>query len=154
MTTQTSEKVASSLQYMVINHLKRVYVERSSSATSQILADSDLKLTLELICDHLPDSLQPHIREILALHTLLSGFSLDRYYIERMSETHFVVREHKTDSVEVGPDDPIVRNEISTREDANGYARAMNELQRKLDLEHGRWTKQAAVKTQQEENQG
>ncbi len=151
MTTKTTEEVTDALQHMVINHLKGVYVERGSMATSQILADYDLKLTLELICDHLPLRLKSHVKEILALHSLLSGFSIDRYYIQRMSETHFVVREHKTDSVEVGPDDPVIRDEISTREDANCYARAMNELQRRLDLEYGRWTKHAGVKIQTEE---
>ncbi len=151
MTTKTTEEVASDLQYMVINHLKDVYVRRSSSTQGQILADYDLKCALELVCDSCPQSLQPKIREILALHTLVSGFSLDRYYIQRMSETHFVVHERKTDRVEVGPDDPVIRDEISTREDAAYYARAMNELQRKLDLEYGRWTKHAVVKPQREE---
>src|SRR5204862_3869199 len=143
------EDVESSLQYMVINHLKRLYVKQSPYCG--LIADGDLKSTLELVCDHLPAVLQTRIQEVFELHSLLNASPIERYYVQCLSATHFVVRERQAENIEPLPSDPVVRDTFSTRPDANCYARAMNELQRSLDLEYGRWTKHGAGKTTKEE---
>lgn len=151
MTTKTTEDVASDLQRLVINDLKRIYAEHDNPTTRQMLADDSLKQTLELVCDSLPERLRGQIREILALHTDLGRISIDRYYVQRLSDTHFVVRERQAEVYQPLPSDLIVCDEFSTWPDAACYAKSMNRIQRKLDLIYGRWTKHGAVKTHPEE---
>ena len=154
MTTKTTKEVADALQRLVTNDLKRIYVEHDNPTTRQMLADDDLKQTLELVCDSLPEELREQIREILALHTLVGRISVDRYYVQRLSDTHFVVRERQADQLQPLPSDPIVCDEFSTWPDAASSAKSMNRIQRKLDLIYGRWTKHGAVKTHPEEAMG
>jgi hypothetical protein len=66
----------------------------------------------------------------------------DRYYVQRLTEQIFLVRERKSADGEPGPDDRIVRS-FNFRHDANVYVCSVNDEQRKLDEQHGRWTQQA-----------
>lgn len=54
----------------------------------------------------------------------------DRYYVQRLTEQIFLVREHVNG--EPGPDDPIVRS-FTMHHDASMYANNLNETQRNLD---------------------
>ena len=75
----------------------------------------------------------------------------DRYYVYRQSPRLSLVRERQL-QYQAGPDkpgshatDPIIRS-FEYREDAHRYARTMNEVQRKLDQQYGRWAKHAITK--------
>jgi hypothetical protein len=59
-----------------------------------------------------------------------------RYYVQRLTEQVFVIRE-KTDDGESGPDDRIVRSFVF-RHDAYMYVDSMNEKQKNLDDDHDR----------------
>jgi len=61
----------------------------------------------------------------------------DRYYVQRLTEQIFLVRERISADREPGPDDRIVRS-FDIRHDAYMYADGMNDAQRKLDEQHGR----------------
>ena len=61
----------------------------------------------------------------------------DRYYVQRLTEQIFLVRERLSADKEPGPDDRIVRS-FDIRHDAYMYADGMNDAQRKLDEQHGR----------------
>ena len=61
----------------------------------------------------------------------------DRYYVQRLTEQIFLVRERISADKEPGPDDRIVRS-FDIRHDAYMYADGMNDAQRKLDEQHGR----------------
>ena len=56
----------------------------------------------------------------------------DRYYVQRLTEQVFLIRERKSVEEEPGPDDRIVRS-FDIRHDAYVYADSVNERQRKLD---------------------
>ena len=56
----------------------------------------------------------------------------DRYYVQRLTEQIFLVRESMSADGEPGPDDRIVRS-FSVRHDAYMYADSMNNKQKKLD---------------------
>ena len=60
----------------------------------------------------------------------------DRYYVQRLTEQVFLIRERKTVDEEPGPDDRIVRSFVF-RHDAYRYVDSMNEKQKKLDEHHG-----------------
>ena len=60
----------------------------------------------------------------------------DRYYVQRLTEQVFLIRERKTVDGESGPDDRIVRSFVF-RHDAYMYADSMNEKQKKLDEHDG-----------------
>ena len=66
----------------------------------------------------------------------------DRYYVQRLTEQVFLIRERASSEEEAGPDDRIVRS-FDIRHDAYMYAESMNEKQRKLDEQFGRWAQHA-----------
>ncbi|HYT27802.1 MAG TPA: hypothetical protein VEL72_02195 [Ktedonobacteraceae bacterium] len=61
----------------------------------------------------------------------------DRYYVQRLTEQIFLVRERLSADREPGSDDRIVRS-FDIRHDAYMYADGMNDAQRKLDEQHSR----------------
>ena len=66
----------------------------------------------------------------------------DRYYVQRLTEQVFLIRERTSAEEEPGPDDRIVRS-FDIRHDAYMYAGTVNEKQRKLDEQHGHWVQNA-----------
>ncbi len=66
----------------------------------------------------------------------------DRYYVQRLTEQVFLVRECMSAEGGPGSDDPIVRS-FDIRHDAYMYAESMNEKQKKLDEQYGHWVQQA-----------
>ena len=58
-----------------------------------------------------------------------------RYYVQRLTEQVFLIRERGTSDGEPGPDDRIVRSFVF-RHDAYMYIDTMNEEQKKLDEDH------------------
>jgi len=67
----------------------------------------------------------------------------DRYYVQRLSEQVFLVRERLSADGGPGPNDRIVHS-FDIRHDAYAYADGMNEKQRKLDEQYGHWVQQPA----------
>ncbi len=65
----------------------------------------------------------------------------DRYYVQRLTEQVFLIRERKSADEGPGPDDRIVRS-FDVRHDAYVYADTANEKQRKLDEHYGHWVQQ------------
>jgi hypothetical protein len=65
----------------------------------------------------------------------------DRYYVQRLTEQVFLIRERKSAEEGPGPDDRIVRSFVF-RHDAYMYADSVNEKQRKLDEHQGHWVQQ------------
>jgi hypothetical protein len=63
----------------------------------------------------------------------------DRYYVQRLTEQVFLIRERISADAEPGSDDPIVRS-FDVRHDAYVFVGNMNDKQRKLDEDHGQWT--------------
>jgi hypothetical protein len=61
----------------------------------------------------------------------------DRYYVQRLTEQIFLIRESTSRDGESGPDDRIVRS-FSIRHDAYIYADSVNKKQKKLDEHLGR----------------
>jgi hypothetical protein len=53
-----------------------------------------------------------------------------------------LIRQRKSAEEQPGPDDRIVRS-FNIRHDAYMYASSMNEKQRKLDEQYGRWAQPA-----------
>ena len=66
----------------------------------------------------------------------------DRYYVQRLTEQVFLIRERRSAEEKPGPDDRIVRSFV-VRHDAYMYAGTMNEQQKKLDEHHGHWAQPA-----------
>lgn len=66
----------------------------------------------------------------------------DRYYVQRLTEQVFLIRERASSEEEAGADDRIVRS-FDARHDAYMYAESMNEKQRKLDEQYGHWAQHA-----------
>jgi len=60
----------------------------------------------------------------------------DHYYVQRLTEQVFLIRERLSADGEPGPDDRIVRS-FDVRHDAHVYADSVNERQRKLDEGNG-----------------
>jgi hypothetical protein len=56
----------------------------------------------------------------------------DHYYVQRLTEQIFLIRECTSEDGEPGPDDRIVRS-FSVRHDAYMYADSLNNKQEKLD---------------------
>ena len=56
----------------------------------------------------------------------------DRYYVQRLTEQVFLIRDRLSANGAPGPDDRIVRS-FDIRHDAYVYADSVNERQRKLD---------------------
>jgi hypothetical protein len=63
----------------------------------------------------------------------------ERYYVQRLTEQVFLIRERESADVESGPDDRIVRSFVF-RHDAYMYVDTMNEKQKNLDEHHGHQT--------------
>jgi hypothetical protein len=61
----------------------------------------------------------------------------DRYYVQRLTEQIFLIRECTSADGQPGPDDRIVRS-FSIRHDAYMYADSMNNKQKELDERLGR----------------
>ena len=59
----------------------------------------------------------------------------NRYYVQRLTEQVFLIRESESSDGESGPDDRIVRSFVF-RHDAYMYVDTMNEKQKNLDGEH------------------
>jgi hypothetical protein len=66
----------------------------------------------------------------------------ERYYVQRLTEQVFLVRERSSAVGASGPDDRIVRS-FNIRHDADAYADSMNEKQKKLDEQDGHWAQPA-----------
>jgi hypothetical protein len=66
----------------------------------------------------------------------------DRYYVQRLSEQIFLIRERMSADKEPGPDDQIIRS-FDIRFDADIYADNANNMQRKLDERYGHWVQKA-----------
>jgi hypothetical protein len=66
----------------------------------------------------------------------------DRYYVQRLTEQVFLIRERMSAEGGPGADDPIVRS-FDVRHDAYMYAESMNEKQKKLDEQYGHWAQHA-----------
>jgi len=60
----------------------------------------------------------------------------DRYYVQRLTEQIFLVREYVSANGEPGPDDRIVRS-FTIHHDASVYANNLNETQREPDEHDG-----------------
>jgi hypothetical protein len=65
-----------------------------------------------------------------------------RYYVQRLTEQVFLIRERMSADEEPGPDDRIVRS-FDVRHDAYMYADSMNEKQKQLDEQYGHWAQRA-----------
>lgn len=66
----------------------------------------------------------------------------DRYYVQRLTEQVYVVRERLSAGEGSGSDDRIVRSFI-VGHDAYMYADSLNEKQRELDQHYGIWAQHA-----------
>ena len=60
----------------------------------------------------------------------------NRYYVQRLTEQVFLIRERTSADGEPGPDDRIVRSFVFSH-DAYRYVDDMNEKQKNLDEHHG-----------------
>ena len=66
----------------------------------------------------------------------------DRYYVQRLTEQVFLIRERLSADGGPGPDDRLVRS-FNNRDDAYMYAVNINDRQRKLDEDYGHWMQHA-----------
>ncbi len=66
----------------------------------------------------------------------------DRYYVQRLTEQVFLIRERLSTDGGQGPDDRLVKS-FNNRDDAYMYAVSINDRQRKLDEDYGHWTQRA-----------
>ncbi len=66
----------------------------------------------------------------------------ERYYVQRLTEQIFLIRERVSENGETGPNDRIART-FDMRQDAYMYVESANERQRKLDEAHGHWVQSA-----------
>lgn len=69
----------------------------------------------------------------------------DRYYIQRLSEQIFLIRERLSADNGPAPDDRIVHS-FTIGHDASQYVDNINAKQRKLDEQYGHWMQNAAEK--------
>jgi hypothetical protein len=66
----------------------------------------------------------------------------DRYYVQRLTEQVFLIRERTSADGKPGPDDRIVRSFVF-RQDAYMFVDTVNEKQKKLDEHYGHWAQPA-----------
>jgi len=66
----------------------------------------------------------------------------DRYYVQRLTEQVFLIRERMSADGGPGPDDRLVRS-FDNRDDAYMYAGSINDRQRQLDEHYGHWAQHA-----------
>jgi hypothetical protein len=62
----------------------------------------------------------------------------DRYYVQRLSEQIFLIRERMSADGKPGPDDRIVRS-FDVRNDAYLYVDSVNKRKRELNEHDGQW---------------
>ncbi len=62
----------------------------------------------------------------------------DRYYVQRLSEQIFLIRERMSADGKPGPDDRIVRS-FNVRNDAYLYVDSVNKRQGELNEHDGQW---------------
>ncbi len=62
----------------------------------------------------------------------------DRYYVQRLSEQIFLIRERMSADGKPGPDDRIVRS-FDVRNDAYLYVDSVNKRQKELNEHDGQW---------------
>jgi len=62
----------------------------------------------------------------------------DRYYVQRLSEQIFLIRERMSADGKPGPDDRIVRS-FDVRNDAYLYVDSVNKRQGELNEHDGQW---------------
>ncbi len=67
----------------------------------------------------------------------------DRYYVQKLTEQIFLVRERTAVDGKPGSDDRIVRS-FDMRHDAYMFAESVNDKQKKLDESEGHWAQRAA----------
>ena len=66
----------------------------------------------------------------------------DRYYVQRLTEQVFLIRERLSADGVPGPDDRLVRS-FGNRDDAYTFVGSINDRQRQLDEHYGHWTQHA-----------
>lgn len=66
----------------------------------------------------------------------------DRYYVQRLTEQVFLIRERVSPDAESGPDDHLVRA-FDIYHDADLYTRQVNDKQKLLDEQYGHWVQRA-----------
>lgn len=66
----------------------------------------------------------------------------ERYYVQRLTEQVFLIRERASADGEPGPNDRIARS-FDMRHDAYVFVDTVNDLQRKLDESYGHWVQSA-----------
>ncbi len=66
----------------------------------------------------------------------------DRYYVQRLTDQIYVVRERLSVDDGPGPNDHIIRS-FDIRHDAYTYVDNVNATQRKLDEQNGHWAQHA-----------
>jgi hypothetical protein len=66
----------------------------------------------------------------------------DRYYVQRLTEQVFLIRERLSADGGPGPDDRLVRS-FGNRDDAYMFAGSINDRQRQLDEHYGHWAQHA-----------
>jgi len=66
----------------------------------------------------------------------------DRYYVQRITEQVFLIRERASTDDEPGPNGRLVKA-FDFQQDAYIYANNMNEKQRELDEQYGHWVQYA-----------
>jgi len=71
----------------------------------------------------------------------------DRYYVQRLTEQVFVIRERLSMDGETGSNDRIVRS-FDIRQDAYMYADSVNDKQRELDEHFGHWAQSPILERQ------
>ena len=67
---------------------------------------------------------------------------VDRYYVQRLTEQVFLIRECLSADGKPGSNDRIVRS-FDIRHNAYMYADSVNDKQRKLDEHYGHWAQSA-----------
>lgn len=66
-----------------------------------------------------------------------------RYYVRRVNESQCEVREHAAPNAEPTGEDRLVRDDFPDPGHAHYFADTMNQLQRRLDDQHGHWVQKA-----------
>jgi len=72
---------------------------------------------------------------------------VDRYYVQRLTQQVFVIRERLSTDEEAGSNDRIVRS-FDILQDAYMYADSVNDKQRKLDEHFGHWAQSPILERQ------
>ena len=89
-----------------------------------------------------PMSKQEPPKPPLQGHVGGNTMSQDRYYVQRLTEQVFLIRERLSANAGPEPNDRHVRS-FDNHRDAYLYANSVNEIQRKLDEQYGHWAQHA-----------